>query len=39
MGANKRLQMSLKNQIENKELMKAAMDYLDNNVPNWMTKF
>ncbi|WP_181161670.1 RHS repeat-associated core domain-containing protein [Flavobacterium sp. GSA192] len=39
MGANKRLQMSLKNQIENKELMKEAMDYLDNNVPNWMTKF
>jgi hypothetical protein len=39
LGANKRLQMSLKNQIENKELMKEAMDFLDTNVPNWMIKF
>jgi hypothetical protein len=39
MGGNKRLQMSLKNQIENKEVMKEAMDFLDNNVPNWMIKF
>lgn len=38
MGANKRLQMSLKNQIENKEVMKEAMDFLDTNVPGWMNK-
>jgi hypothetical protein len=38
MGANKRLQMSLKNQIENKEVMKEAMNFLDSNVPGWMNK-
>lgn len=33
---NRRLQMSLKNQIENKKLMKEAMEWLDTNVPQWM---
>ncbi len=33
---NRRLQMSLKNQIKNKDLMKEAMDFLDTNAPGWM---
>jgi hypothetical protein len=36
LGGNGRLQMSLKNQIKNKETMKEAMHWLDNNVDNWM---
>ncbi len=34
---NKRLQMSLANQIKNKTLMNEAMIYLDTHFPQWMT--
>ncbi len=36
MASNKRLQMSLKRQIENKDLMQEAKEFLDKNVEKWM---